>query len=88
MLFSSGITASVPASPISAVVGLSTIPPLASAGTLNSVSLDISTPGIALITLIAELIALMKNMYLMFVMKIWLNALMICKPPMMLLLRN
>src|SRR5574344_1538970 len=45
---------------MSAVVGLSIIPPFASAGTSSGDILEILTPGIALITLIAALMALMK----------------------------
>ena len=59
-LFSRGTTASLPASPMIAVVGLSTTPPVASWGTVSVVNLLIEIPGIALMIPIARLIALIN----------------------------
>ena len=56
VLFSSGITASFPFSPISASVGSSTIAPLASRGNDTMLNFPISTPGILFIMLKAPLI--------------------------------
>ena len=58
VLCSRGITASLPSSPIIAVVALSTIPPFASRGKDNSPIVPTLTPGKALIKPIAPLIRL------------------------------
>ncbi|COH66345.1 Uncharacterised protein [Streptococcus pneumoniae] len=59
-VFSSGTTASLPASPIMAIVGLSTIPPRARRGRLTYPIPPRDTPGILLIMPITPLIMPMK----------------------------
>ena len=60
-----GIMASVPASPASRIVGPVTMPPFAICGISRVFSLAIFTPGMALITSIAKLIALIKPLMIL-----------------------